>query len=245
MKITCPICEREYDLNPKKCACGFDSLSYPVLKNGEAFEEKKHAELFRIYKFAKRVFLGEVPFDNSLINERECDARLIIDWVRDNRGLVLIDRCFEKVGRQTVADEGVLAFKTNAKALILNVDKVHSNFLDESCVAALFFGKDVKDFRNGFFLPRSSLRYLTVHSGNANFCSDNNVMFTKDLTRLLCYAPAKPEQEYRVPRCVNSLGSYSFYYTKNLNRLYLPHGIELLQNSMKFDTDSTPEIIYY
>ena len=57
-KVTeCPICFREYETNPKTCACGFSELRY-VDFFSNASEERRAGQWFDIYKYAKRSTTG-------------------------------------------------------------------------------------------------------------------------------------------------------------------------------------------
>lgn len=239
----CPICNREYESNPKSCICGFSELVFPQYLTNKPFGEFYENTMFCIYKFAKKVIHGDVAYEKSKVTYQENGNEILITDTHDSRGLALIDFIGE-AGVETVAADGLLAFG-NAFSLILNTDRASSNFLDESRVVSLFLGADFKGFEHGFFLAPSQLRYLSVSGKNPYFCSDNNVMFDKDMSRLVCYAPGRPEEEYRVPESVKVLGSYSFYFTRNLKRLYLPRGINREMRAFYFAKGEEPEIIYY
>lgn len=240
----CPICQKEYDVNPKTCDCGFEGMLYPEYDpEGRPTQAYERETLFRIYQFTKRVYKGAIPYKPSSFSVRDEDDCTVLDYVNEDRGLALVNSVGEG-SAQTLADAGLLAFKTHVQALILNVNRVHSEFLDESRVKVLFFGADVEDFRDGFFLPRSLPRYLHVDSANPRFCADNNVMFSKDMKRLICYAPARPEEEYHVPSSVRTLGAYSFYCPLYLKRLYLPRGIKIEDRAMYFFDSKQTEIVY-
>ena len=245
MSICCPVCMKTYDQNPGICTCGYDGLGHHTPEDPELYKEELLAEHFRVYKFAKRVFYGELPYAASQVFRRVSEGRMLIDGTPDNRGVILIDRTEREVGIRTVADEGLLAFKTDAAALILNVDFVHSSFLDESAVRALFLGRDVKEFRNGIMISPSQLRFIAVDSANPAFTAEGNVLFTKDMRRLVCYAPSRPETEYRVPESVRVLGHYSFRFPSHLERLYLPRGTTVSDNALVFYEGREPEIEYY
>ena len=65
-KKYCPICLKEYETFPSKCTCGYD-----------AFDKKdllEDAQLFKIFKFAKQVYLGLISYDKSelRINDVAC-----------------------------------------------------------------------------------------------------------------------------------------------------------------------------
>jgi len=245
MGVNCPICSRTYDRNPGICSCGFDGIGHHTPEKPELYKAELSAEAFKIYKYSKRVLRGELIYDASPVWERTVDGRLLIDGTPDDRGVILIDRSERETGMRTVADEGLLAFKTNARALILNVDSVHSSVLDESAVYALLLGRDVKEIRNGIMIAPPQLRFIEVDRDNPVFSAENNVLFTKDMKKLVCYAPSRPEAEYRVPECVRVLQRYSFRFPSHLERLYLPKGITVSDSAFVFYDEREPEIIYY
>lgn len=74
------------------------------------------------------------------------------------------------------------------------------------------------------------LRKIVVHPDNPAFCVQNNVLFSKDLHRLilLCAQPA-PDCEtgscYIVPNTVTALFPYSFSHSR-YQKIILPEGLE-------------------
>ena len=243
--ICCPICKREYSFNIKTCECGFDGLVYMPYEAGERQSELQSIQDFNVYKYAKAVLYGEIPFEVSGAFTRVHRGKLFIDSVDTRMGIALVDGSYGEEGRETVADMGILAFDPAVTALILNTDYVHTEFLDESSVVSLLFGKRVREFKDGHFVARSRLRYITVHGDNPYFCSENNVLFTKDMSRLVFYAPWRPEEIYCVPRSVRVLGKNCFYLTRSLKRLILPEDIEIEDGAFKFFADNVPDIAYY
>ena len=242
-ELYCPICKKEYEANPRVCDCGFEGLEYPTYEGRRLSEEYRRRRLFGIYKFAKRVLLGEIEYAPSKYSYVSYQGRVLVDCVNEKRGLALIDPvCEEWQGSET--DQGVLAFKTDIPALIVNTELVQSLFLDESRVEALLIGKRVKYFRDGILLALSPVRYIYAHSENPLFHSENNILFNMDRTRLICYAPYKPEEEYRIPSSVKVLAAYSFYFPKYLKRLYIPRGTELEQSAITMRPEHPFEIIY-
>lgn len=231
----CPICLREYETNPVTCVCGFEGIRY-----GSNAEDA--ATLFSIYKYAKRVLEGTLPYSPSPVQTREYDGRILVDYVPHAVGLSLVDPRASGTEGYTVADDGLLAFKTETLALILNTDSANADFLDESRVRVLFFGKDFAGFEKGFFVPRSPVRFLGVHRENKHFTSDNNVLFNKDMTELVSYAPTRPTEEYRVPPTVRRIRSYAFYFPRHLRRLILPHAVQLDPNALYFGENATVEV---
>ena len=233
----CPICGKEYDTNPGTCSCGFEGLVFLPCYTTDAVREKyegKRKELtFRIYKFAKQVYYGEKPYESSSLVTYERENRIDVDEALERRGLAVVDPARQqKNGLPTVAVEGLLAMRSNVRALILNTDEAEYSVLDESGVEILLLGAHFKRFCDGGLLQYRALRYLWVDGKNRHFMADDNVLFSKDRTKLHLYARSRPGEEYRVPPCVKILEPYSFFMPHFLKKLYLPKGIRIAQNAL-------------
>ena len=242
IRCDCPICHREYKQNPHVCQCGFEGIEYPVYESGSLVKEYEQKRLFKIYKFAKRVVTGELPYEPSPLTIYEYDDQIYVEESVDDRGLAYVDVRGDGK-RKSFAAEGLVVFRTRTPALYLNTDEAHVNFLDESHVRMLFFGPDFQGFPNGYFIPQTSLRYIWVNEKNPYLSAENNVLFNKNKTALICYAHMRPETEYRVPESVKTLMPFSFYYPDCLKKLWLPKGIAVKSRALSFD--KMPEIIYY
>lgn len=238
----CPICNAEYEEKTTTCSCcGFDGIEYVDYFNEESYKEYEKKSLFKIYKFAKKVALGEIDYPISKY-DTQIYENTIIESIWDKRTLAYVT-----APDMTLCD-GVLAFQTNIRALIVDVKGIDCEFLNESNVQMLFFGKHVRYFAKGrskgFFISFSALRYIWVDSENPYFYADNNVLFNKDQTKLICYARMRPEEEYTVPRSVEKIQNYAFFFPKHLKKLYIHKGTQIDDYSFKFYDDAAPEIIY-
>ena len=63
---------------------------------------------------------------------------------------------------------------------------------------------------NGAFNNCAGLTSLNVTAGNADFSSQNGVLYDKDKTELLLYPMAKSDTDFTVPDSVTSIASYAF-----------------------------------
>ena len=242
IRYECPICHTEYETNPRVCSCGFEGIEYPAYESVELQEEYEKKRLFKIYKFAKRVATGELPYEPSPLTVYEYDDQIYVEESVDDRGLAYVDIRGDGK-RKSFAAEGLAVFRTRTPALYLNTDEAHVNFLDESHFRMLFFGPDFQRFKHGYFRPCTLLRYIWVHEKNPYLSAENNVLFNKNKTELISYASLRPETEYRVPASVKTLMPLSFYYPEHLKKLWLPKGVQIKSNALRFD--EIPEIIYY
>lgn len=233
----CPICNAEYQEKKALCTCGFGEIEYVDYFNQEIYTEHVKKELFKIYKFSKKVALGEIKFEPSPISVIETD-QIFIDEILEKRGLAYA------YAPNMILSDGVLALKTNVQSLIADVKGANALFLDESHIKMLFLGKHFESFTQDFFISFPALRYIWVNSENKYFSADNNVLFNKNQTELICYARMRPEEEFTVPRSVKRINKYAFYYTKHLKKLYIHNETEIDDSAFKFYDDATPEIIY-
>ena len=69
-----------------------------------------------------------------------------------------------------------------------------------------------------------SLEYISVDAGNANYCSQDGVLFTKDMTELIC-CPGGRDGNYAVPSGVASICDYAFNGCSNLISIDIPASV--------------------
>lgn len=240
----CPICLTEYQHNPKVCSCGFDGLVSEELYviPTEKDKEREKAELFSIFKFAKHVLYGKIKYHPTHVFEDRFEEYTLIDAASELRALAVVDL----VGNPpTIARDGLFAFDSNVRALILNTNRASKLVLDESTIECLLLGADFEGFEDGKFHTYRPLRYLVVHGDNQNFATEDNVLYDKKMTRLIYYSALKPEEEYKVPSTVKTLSPYSIRLPRYLKKLILPKGIRLEKNALWLGEDTNIDIEYY
>lgn len=224
-KVTeCPICFREYETNPKTCACGFSELRY-VDFFSNASEERRAGQWFDIYKYAKKVYYGQIPMPRDQFLHEAFEDHVLITDAPYGCGVSVVDVDAVDALRDayTVADAGILAFRTRVSALILNVDEIGTDLLDEACPRMLFLGPRVQKLQNES-LKHQTLRYLFVDPQNPCFTASDHVLFDKSMTVLYCYPTYKPEEEYTVPESVKRIAPRAFGYgAKYLRRVRMSH----------------------
>ena len=240
----CPICRTEYEHNPKVCSCGFDGLvSREIFAlPREDDEEKRRAELFSIFKFAKHVLYGKIPYTPTHVYEEHFDGYTMIDAATEIRALAVVDRAGNP---PTISRDGLFAHDRTVYALILNTNLASKLTLDESAIVCLLLGADFEGFEDGKFHTYRPLRYLCVHGDNKHFAAEDNVLYDKKMTRLIYYSALKPEAEYTVPKSVRTLAAYSIRNPRHLKKLILPKGIKVEKNALWIPDDYKIEIEYY
>lgn len=198
-KYLCPICGRAHCVVPYYCECGY-------------YEDKvrnyddENTYLFAIYKFSKLIFNKQIEWKQSNFDFMEYGSGIVyIQEIFEKNAIAYVD--LDLQDKRTGVEAGVLAFKRNVKSLIINANVINHEMLDESGVRMLFLGNKVDDLTCFINL---SLKYIEVSKDNPYFTSKNNVLFNKDMTRLIYYCSMKPEEEYVIPKSVKVVADWAF-----------------------------------
>ncbi len=209
-EFICPICGKIHMIIPYKCECGYEEIQRPLRDYSDY-----NKILFSIYKFSKGIFNKKIEWNQSnydLINYS--DNRIGIYEIYDDRAIAYVDlQINDKIIEAT---NGILALNHNVKSLIINADNLDSEMLDESNVRMLFIGNRVKSILS---FTNASLKYLEVDKNNSYFTSQNNVLFDKNMTRLIFYCNLKPDEEYTIPETVKVVSARAFTRCSQKNDL--------------------------
>ena len=71
----------------------------------------------------------------------------------------------------------------------------------------------------------SSLTSINVNANNANYCSIDGVLFSKDKTTLIQFPIGNTRSEYIIPNSVTSIGDYAFYECSSLTSITIPESV--------------------
>ena len=93
--------------------------------------------------------------------------------------------------------------------------------------SVLFIGENV-------FSRCEELQVLSVDSQNPNYLSQNNVLFTKDMTQLINYPSKKDGDRYIIPSSVASIGICAFDFCSNLTSVTIPDSVTSI-GALAFD----------
>lgn len=204
--FTCPICNSEYPTDDFICQCGF-----------KQFHKSTHDYLFEIYKFSKNIFNNVIDFQCSMLDSVKTKDNVLIYEVLEPK---LSVAKVESNGNYSVCVKGILPWNLNVKSLIINVDEVDYKLLEESNVRMLFIGDKLTTINGGTIKPYSLLKYIEVDKKNTIYCSSNNVLFDKNMKKLVLYARGKSEEEYIIPSTVREVGQWAFYQCEHLKKIH-------------------------
>ena len=94
-----------------------------------------------------------------------------------------------------------------------------------SSLASIDLPASLSSFGAGVFSGCTSLTSINVDAGNSFYCSQDGILFTKDMTELICYPAAKEGEHYAVPSGVVIICDEAFDSSYNLTSVDLPEGL--------------------
>jgi hypothetical protein len=246
-KYECPICKKIYQEDPITCPnCQFEGLtplfSFMAKYIHDLYGEGKEINntFLKIYKYSKKVALGQIPYKPSeIVVFQNCEEfeNGIVDEIVEERGLAYVNN------PDLMLRNAVIPLHEGVKSLVLNVKGAKSRFLEDAAAIMLFLGKDFEILTEGYIYQHQHLRYIWVHPDNSYFYAENNVLFNKDKTKLICYAYLRPEEEYTIPRSVKKVVS-TFYHAQHLKKLYVYKDSPIAKTIASKINPNTCEIIY-
>ena len=86
----------------------------------------------------------------------------------------------------------------------------------------------VEIIEDGAFDGCHNLASIYLASENQNYCVKDSVLYTNDMTELICYAPQKTDSEFEIPGSVTKLGNSSFARSDNLKSLKIPDSVTVI-----------------
>ena len=83
----------------------------------------------------------------------------------------------------------------------------------------------------------TSLTNLTIASSNTYFTIDNGVIYSKDLTTLHIYLPAKAGTYFYVPTTITKIGGSAFSGNRTLSTVIMRNGVQIIESSAFYNTN--------
>jgi len=77
----------------------------------------------------------------------------------------------------------------------------------------------------GAFAGCNNLTNILVAEENPTYCSQDGILFTKDLSALIQYPAGKPDSSYTIPSTVTSIGDEAFSGCANLGQIIIPDSV--------------------
>lgn len=116
--------------------------------------------------------------------------------------------------RELVFPEGLRTIGCNGVGAVLKCDSLERIFIPSS----------VSAISGGAFKKNPKLKTIDVHPDNAAFLSEDGVLFSKDMTRLV-RCPETKKGVYEIPGTVRKIDSSAFFQCRELTEIRIPEGV--------------------
>jgi len=111
-------------------------------------------------------------------------------------------------------------------------------FMNCSSIKQLDLPASLSYFADGsVFYKCASLATVTLPESNTNYVVDNNVIFSKDKTTLVAYAPNNSLTSYEIPESVDTILWEAFFWPQNLKKVTIPASVNSI-DGYAFSCDS-------
>ncbi|MBQ7505442.1 MAG: leucine-rich repeat protein [Ruminococcus sp.] len=111
-----------------------------------------------------------------------------------------------------------------------SVTGIDSSAFSNSDITSITIPASVTSIGSGAFNNCSDLWDITVNSGNANYSSQNGVLYNKNKTTLIQYPAGKTVTSFSIPNSVNTIGSGAFFNCSNLTSLTIPVSVTTIES---------------
>lgn len=95
----------------------------------------------------------------------------------------------------------------------------------ESALETITLSKNLQNFNGEMISNCFSLKAIYVEEGSENFVSDEGVLYSGDLTLLICYPCSREAESYTVLPAVKIITSSAFAHNTSLKEVVLPDGL--------------------
>ena len=159
---------------------------------------------------------------------------------------------FQFIGATTLPKEEITPYKTDVVAIIIQngFTKIpYGCFINCVSLTTISFPYSIEIFEdniiqntnvkevhiplntatinagNPFDMTKSTLSRFTINPSNKYFTVIDDVLYTKDLKRIIAYPPAKQQKTFMIPNGVKIIGSTAFETSIILQNLIIPPSV--------------------
>ena len=141
---------------------------------------------------------------------------------------------------------GIIPVYFGVKPLKIPVTMIAEQaFIDREKITEVNIPSTIKSIGNLAFNGCISLTSFNVNSKNANFCSENGILFNKAKTTLLQYPSAKADTDYSIPDGVTKIEDWAFYDCNKLTVMTIPGSVTTIgEYALNFCTGLTELFVH-
>lgn len=141
---------------------------------------------------------------------------------------------------------GLIRVKVTTENITVPVTMIDEQaFIDREKITQVNIPSTIESIGNLAFNGCISLTSFNVNSKNANFCSENGILFNKAKTTLLQYPSAKADTDYSIPDGVTKIEDWAFYDCNKLTVMTIPSSVATIgEYALNFCTDLTELFVH-
>lgn len=102
----------------------------------------------------------------------------------------------------------------------------------------IFLPKGVSQIITNTFDDNPNYECVEVDPNNQYFCSQNGVLFTKDMKTLIFYPSSIKATEYKIPKTVESIRIAAFTRFKFLEKIIIPESVTHIERHFCYGAES-------
>ena len=102
-------------------------------------------------------------------------------------------------------------------------------FISCKKITSIAIPSSVTSIGSSVFVWCEKLTDINVDNGNANYCSDNGVLFDKSKTTVICYPAGKTDTIYTIPNSVKTI-SQSAFHNGYFTYVNIPNSVKIFNN---------------
>lgn len=141
---------------------------------------------------------------------------------------------------------GLIRVKVTTENITVPVTMIDEQaFIDREKITQVNIPSTIESIGNLAFNGCISLTSFNVNSKNANFCSENGILFNKAKTTLLQYPSAKADTDYSIPDGVTKIEDWAFYDCNKLTVMTIPSSVATIgEYALNFCTGLTELFVH-
>lgn len=97
-----------------------------------------------------------------------------------------------------------------------------------SSLKTIYLPVDMAEIGEGSFANCQNLDKIIVDSMNANFCTENHILYNKNKESILCYPSGKTESSFNIPSSVKEVGNCAFSCCSSLKSIIIPNSVSVI-----------------
>jgi hypothetical protein len=210
----------------------------------------------RAFENCSRLHTVDLPHDFAEINNGVFNSCISLAKINLPGEVIIIDESAfsncEKLERFKVPDK-VLKINDYAfskckmlKEVIFNdeLKKIRKNAF-QYCISleSISLPSSVALIEGGAFKGCKQLINIEIDKKNKHYRTSNNILFTKNKSELIIYAPRLQEESYEIPDSVFRVHNYAFFACKNLKSITIPDSVFELGEGAFYECSNIKKIV--